>query len=144
LRAVLDPNVIVSAALSPAGAPARIVRRWLEGEFELVVSPKLVAELRRVLAYPKISRLVPDEDARALTLLIEGEGESIADPDAGSPVAVEDPDDEYLIALAAACGAPLVSGDKHLTALAGRFPVFTPADFLAALDGSGISSSRGR
>lgn len=39
MRAVLDPNVLVSALLSPTGTPARIVLAWAEGRFELVVSP---------------------------------------------------------------------------------------------------------
>jgi hypothetical protein len=38
VRAVLDPNVLIAALLSPTGAPAQLVGRWLGGEFELVVS----------------------------------------------------------------------------------------------------------
>ncbi len=54
MRAVLDPNVLVSALLSRSGAPAQIASRWLAGEHELVVSELLLAELDRALAYPKI------------------------------------------------------------------------------------------
>lgn len=49
-----------------------------------------------------------------------------------------DPDDDYLLALAASERAVLVSGDGHLTALGDRLRVRTQADFLAALgDGAG-------
>ena len=43
------------------------------------------------------------------------------------------PGDDYLIALAAAERALLVSGDVHLTSLVPRVPVRTPAEFLADL-----------
>jgi len=99
-----------------------------------LVSSALLAELRRVLAYPKIARIIPAGDAERLVALLGSEAETVPDPGRKPPMAVEDPGDEYLLALAAACGAPLVSGDRHLTVLAGRLPVFTPADFLAALD----------
>jgi predicted nucleic acid-binding protein len=43
VRAVLDPNILIAALLSPAGAPAQLVGRWLGGAFELVVSETLLA-----------------------------------------------------------------------------------------------------
>jgi len=58
VRAVLDPNVLISALLSPAGAPAELFTRWFAGEFELVVSPALLEELERALVYPEIRRLL--------------------------------------------------------------------------------------
>ncbi len=65
MRAVLDANVLISAALSPRGTPARLVLAWQAGAFELVVSPLLLAEVRRALAYPKLFRLVSATDADA-------------------------------------------------------------------------------
>jgi putative PIN family toxin of toxin-antitoxin system len=63
VRAVLDPNVIISALLSPDGAPARAVRSWLHGESELVVSPLLLDELGRALYYPKLRKRIEPEEA---------------------------------------------------------------------------------
>jgi predicted nucleic acid-binding protein len=40
-RVVLDVNVFVAAYLSPRGTTARIVTRWTEGDYELIVSPLL-------------------------------------------------------------------------------------------------------
>jgi len=57
------------------------------------------------------------------------------DPDGPPPVRSSDPDDDYLIALAAAERALLVSGDVHLTSLANRVPVRTPAEFLSETPG---------
>lgn len=53
LRIVLDCNVFVSALLSPQGAPAQILDQWADGDFDLVVSPLLLAELGKVLSRPK-------------------------------------------------------------------------------------------
>ena len=65
MRAVLDVNVLISAILSPRGSPARLLVAWQAGAFELVVSPALLTELARALAYPKLARLIPAADADA-------------------------------------------------------------------------------
>ena len=133
MRAVLDATVLISAILSPRGTPARIVLAWQAGAFDLVVSPALLAELRRALAYPKLERLVPPADAESFVAWIGRSALLAADPDGEPPVHSVDPADDYLITLAAAERAVLVSGDAHLTVLADRFPVRTPAQFLASL-----------
>ena len=136
MRAVLDVNVLISAVLSPRGAPARLLAAWGNGAFELVVSPLLLAELRRALGYPKLARLVPPADADALAALLGRSAELVADPP-GPPPASADPKDDYLVALAAAAHAVIVSGDTHLTDLADRIPVSRPAAFLAELEAAG-------
>jgi predicted nucleic acid-binding protein len=45
-----------------------------------------------------------------------------------------DPGDAYLVALAQAEGAALVSGDRHLLDLAGEQPIYSPRAFLEILD----------
>ena len=134
MRAVLDANVLISAILSPRGTPARLLLAWQAGAFDLVVSPALLAELRRALAYPKLERLVPPADAESFVAWIGRSALLAADPDGEPPVHSVDPADDYLITLAAAERAVLVSGDAHLTVLADRFPVRTPAQFLASLE----------
>jgi putative PIN family toxin of toxin-antitoxin system len=58
VRAVLDPNVLISAVISSAGAPRDIILAWTEGSFDLVISPLLLDELREVLARPRFRRWV--------------------------------------------------------------------------------------
>ena len=70
MRAVLDTKVIVSAALTRQGAPAYILRAWIDGAFDLIASPLLMAKLRRILAYPKIRRYVDAVEAAELVDLI--------------------------------------------------------------------------
>ncbi|MEO5919214.1 MAG: putative toxin-antitoxin system toxin component, PIN family [Candidatus Limnocylindrales bacterium] len=137
MRAVLDTNVLISAILSPRGTPARLLIAWQSGAFELVVSPLLLAEVRRALTYPKLARLVSPADADAFVAWLGRWAEVAADPVGPPPVHSEDPGDDYLIALAAAERAVVVSGDAHLTSMAPAMPVRTPAEFLAEV-GTGL------
>jgi putative PIN family toxin of toxin-antitoxin system len=134
LRAVLDPNVIISALLAPAGTPAAILRAWRTGTFELLASPLLLAELERALAYPKLRRRIHESEAAAVVDWLERSATIVPDPDEPAPRASEDPGDDYLIALAAHQRAALVSGDRHLLALASELPIYAPTDFLALID----------
>jgi predicted nucleic acid-binding protein len=61
VRVLLDANVLVSALLSRAGAPAYLVGVWLEAEFEPVVCPALLAETKRALAQPKLGGRIDPE-----------------------------------------------------------------------------------
>lgn len=138
MRAVLDPNVIASAVLSRGGTPAKLLRAWLDGGYELVVSAAVLAELERVLGYPKIARRVSADEARALVDVLRLQAELVGDPDDGPAVHSPDPDDDYLIALAQAATAVIVSGDTDLQCLAHQIPVHSPATFLVLLEDLGV------
>ena len=134
MQAVLDPNVIISALLSPEGAPARAMRAWIQGGFELVVSPLLLQELRRTLAYPKLRRRIERQEADLVVEWLRNTATMAADPDDPPQIRSPDPDDDYLIALAEAQRAVLVSGDQHLLGLSERLPIFSPARFVNLLE----------
>ena len=59
MRVVLDTNVVVSGLMLPDSTPGRIVAAWAESEFDVVSSPEQLAEIARVLGYPKIRRVWP-------------------------------------------------------------------------------------
>lgn len=135
MRAVLDPNVLIAALLSPSGTPAKLILRWLAGDFELVVSEQLLDELERVLGYSKIRTRISDDDSRDFVDFIRTTAEVAIDPP--NPVSRSaDRDDDYLLALAEAAHALLVSGDKHLLELVDTFPIRTPREFADELDNS--------
>ena len=136
MRAVLDPNVVISGALSPRGAPADVLRALDAGEFELIASQALLDELARALTYPKLRRHISEPDAAELVRWVAGSATVVADPEADPPAHSRDPDDDYLIALASAHSAALVSGDKHLLTLEDEIPVFSPRAFLDLLAGN--------
>ena len=115
--------------LSRQGTPAELVRLWLDGAFEVVASPLLLAELQRVLASPKIRSRMSEPEAEAFLRLLGDLANVVDDPVRPAAPRTADPDDEYLVALAEEVRAVIVSGDEHLLALAGRFPVHSPAEF---------------
>ena len=129
MRAVLDPNVIISGLLTPTGNAARLLKAWESGEFELIASPALLEELKRALGYPKLRRYISEEEADRVVAWLGESATVAADPDTAPPVRSADAGDDYLIALAASRQALLVSGDRHLLDLADQIPVLEPARF---------------
>ncbi len=130
-RAVLDPGVLVSALITPAGVAARVLAQAKAGGFELVVSPLLLGELEAVLRREKFRRYVDLDGVAAYLGLLRRDATLAPDPEGPPPIRCSDPDDDYLIALAHEENATLVSGDGHLLDLAEKAPIRSPAGFLA-------------
>ncbi|MBI2321483.1 MAG: putative toxin-antitoxin system toxin component, PIN family, partial [Chloroflexi bacterium] len=66
---MLDTNVVVSAFLSPAGAPAQVVSAWERQAVELVVSEVLLQEYQRVLLYERVAirhQMAPEDVAEII------------------------------------------------------------------------------
>ncbi|MGH2408193.1 MAG: putative toxin-antitoxin system toxin component, PIN family [Candidatus Limnocylindrales bacterium] len=137
MHAVLDVNVIVSALLSSGGTPALLIRAWRGGSFDLLISLLLLSELRRALSYPKLQARIALASSEEFLDGLNRFATVLADPASPPRVRSADPHDDYLIALAEAGNAFLVSGDNHLLSLAPRLPIRTPAEFLALLDARG-------
>jgi uncharacterized protein len=133
LRAVVDPNVHISALLAPRGAPAAVLRSWNDGGFDLIVSPLLLAELQRALAYPKLRKRISAEDAAQVVEWLRRSATLVADPASPPPLRSPDPGDDYLLALSAAARAVLITGDRHLLSLDTALPIYSPAEFLRTI-----------
>lgn len=115
IRAVLDANVYVSAAVRPDGPPGQIIDRFLRGAFEIVTSQAIVDEVLRALSYPKVRKYIRPgldaalwfEDIVVLSQLVAG--------DRQVAVASKDPDDDKYIAAAIEGRAGfIVAGDSDL------------------------------
>ncbi len=133
MRALFAVNVLISGLLARAGAPALLLGKWLEGEFELVVTERLLAELEATLARPKLRRHFDEAEVSGFLELLRGLAESIEDPEAAPSIRSRDPKDDYLIAAAASARATLVTGDADLLELKGSIPVLSPRAFLDSL-----------
>ena len=126
MAVILDVNVFVSAALSSNGPSAALVRALRDGDLEVVVSPKLLAELDEVLRRPKFGRFITldevDELVQEIALLSRVE----PDPAPGDAV-LRDKNDDYLVFLARATGVDfIISGDADLTDAQLEPPAVTP------------------
>ena len=127
-RVVLDTNVAVSALVFREGRLAWLREAWEAGHIVPIVSAETVAELVRVLAYPKL-KLSDEETKNVLEHYME-HAEAVRE--AGASIRVpecRDPDDRKFLQLAYAAKADaLVTGDEDLLRLAGksRVPILTP------------------
>jgi putative PIN family toxin of toxin-antitoxin system len=130
VRAVLDPNIVISALLSPGRAPAKVLSCWIEGGYDLVISPLLLAELDRALSHPTIRARVSEVESAELIEILRRSAWYAEDPPDAPTVHSADSGDDYLIALAALTRSVLVSGDHHILDLKDHLPIYSPSDFL--------------
>lgn len=133
MRAVVDPGVLVSALIGQKASPYLLVRAVVAREFDLVLSPRLLRELEGVLLRPEFRRYASPDEVLDFVDEIRRHGTLVDDPPDAPTGLTADPKDDYLVALARAADAVMVSGDKHLTALPG---VMTPRAFLDTLQPS--------
>jgi putative PIN family toxin of toxin-antitoxin system len=131
VRVVLDTNIVVSACLTPEGAPATTVELALLGLFTVCLSPEILAEYHEVLARPKFSRQA--ERIRTLLEGIEGISE-IVTPQQRLTIS-QDEDDNRVLECAQAAKADLLVTDnrKHFPDSTGDARIVFPRDFLAEL-----------
>ncbi len=132
MRVVLDTNVLMSA-LFFGGIPGRVLDAWRQGRIEIVVSPLVLTEYRRV-ASELSSRFAPIDVTQILDL-ITVHAFIVEDRGLTGPIC-RDADDDVFLACAAAAGAKLVSGDKDLRAVDGALGVrvLTPRALITLLD----------
>ena len=120
LRAVLDTNVFVSSLLNKTGAPARLLDAWRAGEYLLVTSPPIMAEIKAVLELPRIKDkyALTDQDIRQLLDLLEKDAILVPGLSPVNNTILQDPKDEIFLSCALDAGADvIVSGDRHLLSL---------------------------
>jgi uncharacterized protein len=138
LKVVIDADCIVAGTIAAAGAAARLLLLWQAGAFELVACRQLVEEVRDTLLRSKIAArygIMPDE-VDDLCRRIQEESIWSADPIDPARTVPEDPDDDYLVALALDGEADaLVTRDRHFEAVAvAGLRIIYPGVFLAELE----------
>jgi putative PIN family toxin of toxin-antitoxin system len=116
IKLILDTNVLLSALLSPIGAPARLLLAWERKKFTVVACEDLITELRDVASRPFFR-----ERLRVSTIELLAAGlRDLSDfyVDLPSGVVAPDAKDSFLLALAEAIHSDfLVTGDNELLAL---------------------------
>lgn len=132
LRAVLDTNVIVSAALTPDGVPFKVHNGFLEGRWQLLASPEILAEYETVLRRPKFGL-----SSGAVSAALAGLRQAAILIVPAAPVsACSDPDDDKFLAccLAGAAGHLITGNLRHFPRGAYQgVRILSPAEFLALL-----------
>jgi putative PIN family toxin of toxin-antitoxin system len=114
--AVFDPNILVSALITPTGLARRVIEAGTQHRFDYVVCPWLVNEFDSVAGRPKVARVAPPPKVHQFRADFLIAARSVPDP--AVRAISRDPKDDYLVALAEATHADhLVSGDHDLLEL---------------------------
>lgn len=142
IRAVFDTNVFISALFNPKRPPAQLLELALQGKIRLIVSPHLIAEIERVLTYPKVKKLlkkrntssgeVAEAIAKVLKVAVWTPG------DLTVAAIADDPADDMVLACAVEGNADfIISGDHHLLDLKTYqgIKIVNPARFLELREG---------
>ncbi|HLC95997.1 MAG TPA: putative toxin-antitoxin system toxin component, PIN family [Candidatus Nanoarchaeia archaeon] len=131
-RVVLDTNLIISAAISADGAPARIFELVLEKKITNYISDEIIEEIEEVFDRPYIKGHISEEYKRLILDNLKNLSIKIK-PTFNESAVAEDPKDNKFINCALSAKADIVSGDKHLLQL-GTYGGITIFDVNAFLD----------
>ncbi len=137
MRIVADTNTVISGMLW-YGPPRRIFDAARQRTITLYTSADLVAEVRDVLARPKLAPVLARNQTTAelLTTDYAALASVVVPAVLPTPIAV-DPDDDAVLACAVAARADaIVSGDHHLLDLQAyqAIPILTATTLLARID----------
>lgn len=128
IKVVLDNNILVSALLSPYGAPAKVFDHVLNGNVVMCFDSQIINEYQEVLMRPKFM-FNPKEINKILDYILQT-GISIVP----EPLSLEfiDEDDKVFYEVAMSVGGHLVTGNtKHYPKEA---IVVTAQEFLEILE----------
>lgn len=129
-RAVIDTNVLISAALSPKGSAAAVTEYFL-GNGRLIFSRETFAELETRLMRSKFDFYVTRE-LRAAILRDIGSVADWVETKGGEPFSRDSDDDKFIHTALAGAADVLISGDSDLTDLKsiGRLLILSPREYL--------------
>lgn len=142
IRAVLDTNTHISAAIVSHGYPAKIIQAWREGKFILITCAAVLKEVADVLKRSHIKKKYKGVDEGTIHALVEHLVEfAILTPGQFKIEAVpDDPDDNEIIACAIEGEAEyIVTGDPHLKDLKAyqSIQIVSPKEFWNILEKKG-------
>lgn len=136
IRAVLDTNVLVSGIISESGPPRQIALLWQRRRFVLLTSEAIIAEVTRVLHYPRIQRRYRLTESDIHAVVDSLTQDAIVTEGLYQVQRSQDPDDDMFLACALEGRADfLVTGDPHLAAIKHYHGVqiVSPRQFLAKI-----------
>lgn len=139
MRALLDANVLVSAVIRPRGTPGLVIAALLERDaFELVLSPRIVAEVEAALKLQKIRKHLREPEDALLWLADLAALADLADDTGRVKGVCRDPDDDAVLSAAVEGRANvIVTGDADLLALGEHegIAILTPRAFFELFHG---------
>ena len=115
-KIVMDTNIVISAAISTDGVPARIFELFLEKKVVNYTTKKIISEIKEVMDRPHIKDCISEEYKNfildnfiSLSIFIE--------PSFNENAVLEDESDNEFVNCALTAKSDIISGDKHLLRL---------------------------
>lgn len=146
IRATLDTNAVVSGLLGlrvPTSTPGTIIRYWLDGEFELVISAAILAEIENTLDKPffraRRSEAGLDAAFAAIVQVV-----TVVDLITNVSGVATHPEDDVILSTAVSAGVDfLVTGDKMLQQVGAYQGIYlvSPREFLDVLEANARSQT---
>jgi putative PIN family toxin of toxin-antitoxin system len=128
VKAILDTNVLMSGIFF-SGVPSEILTAWRDERIELIVSPEILEEYRRV--GEEMEKKFPGVEVAPFLELLAIEA-TMVEAKPLSEAVCTDPDDDKFLACALSSKAKVIcSGDKALLKTSGYcgIEVLTPRNF---------------
>ncbi len=116
MKIVVDANLFASALIKPDSNPGKMLHMVKQNQVELVLSPPIIREIKRILLYPKIAKYhcksahqldAYFEDILIFAWMVEGKG--VVDVIEADPT-----DNKYLACAHEGEADYIVFGDHHL------------------------------
>ncbi|MBM4027286.1 MAG: putative toxin-antitoxin system toxin component, PIN family [Planctomycetes bacterium] len=129
MRLVVDTNVLMSA-LFFGGVPGRVLEGVRRRQWQLVATPAILAEYRRIVG--DLGTQFPGVDASAVVEVLAASAILVPDRKPPSPICSDPADDMFLLCAADGRAAAVVTGDRALLRV-GAFegvPVLTVRQWL--------------
>ncbi|MGA2723846.1 MAG: putative toxin-antitoxin system toxin component, PIN family [Bryobacteraceae bacterium] len=116
MRIVLDTNILVRAAAEEQGLAGRLLVEIISGPHILVISPYILSEIARVLAYPRLqARWQLNEKTIMEFVSRVGDVAEVVLTTTPDRVVIADPDDDPIVQTAVLGAADfLCTRDAHL------------------------------
>ena len=111
MKVVLDTNILISALISKTAAPRHIYQAWPGKRITVLTCAEQLIEVREVTRRVAVAlRIKPTEAGRLVNSLRDL---AVAQTDLPAVRRSPDPKDDFVLALAQACGARfIITGDK--------------------------------
>lgn len=120
IRAVIDTNLFISGFFAEQGRSYQIQELWIAGAFQLVVSEKILEEIKSTLGKPSIQKklLGSDTEPDELIELIREKASLVTgDLYETDKIKKDYTDNKFLACALEAKADYIVSGDRHLLEL---------------------------
>jgi putative PIN family toxin of toxin-antitoxin system len=133
---VLDANTLASGAVAAPGTTlAEVIDRWMNDEYDVLLSQEILTELHHTLANPYFTARLTAKDRTSYLTLVAQHALFIPITAKVQGIATHPEDDVVLATAESAKASYLVTGDRKLQGLSRykEIHILSPAAFLAVL-----------